>query len=119
MSAKRDYLDYLRDMLDAAEKASAFTAGMDVETFKADPKTVFAVVRALEIIGEAAKRIPPVVRQRYPSLSWRAMAGMRDKLSHDYSTVNLEVVWRTVQDDLSPLRSGLSAIIAELEQGKE
>ena len=116
MSAPRDQLDYLRDMLDAADKANEFVRGMDEAAFAADTKTVFAVVRALEIIGEAAKKIPPSVQRRFPHLAWRAMAGMRDKLTHDYFGVNLEVVWRTIQEDLPDLAESLRSAIAELSQ---
>lgn len=90
---------------------------MDASAFAADAKTVYAVVRALEVIGEAAKKIPPTLRRCYPELPWRAMTGMRDKLTHEYFGVNLEVVWRTVREDLPSLRSRLAPIIAELEQG--
>ena len=66
MSSPREVIDYLRDILDAAESAVQFTAGMDFDAFAADKKTIFAVIRALEIVGEATKRIPEAVRQRYP-----------------------------------------------------
>lgn len=72
-----------------------FIDGMTFETFVRDDKTVFAVVRALEIVGEATKRIPASIRDQAPSIPWRAMAGMRDKLSHDYIGVNVAVVWKT------------------------
>jgi uncharacterized protein with HEPN domain len=78
MKRKREYIDYLRDILEAAQNAEQFVAGMDVTAFEGDAKTSFAVIRALEIIGEAAKHIPSAVRQRYPAVPWRAMAGMRD-----------------------------------------
>lgn len=103
MTASREDDDYLDDIRSAAEKASQFVHGMDFEAFRRDDRTVFAVVRALEIIGEASKRISQPVRDQFPTLPWRSISGMRDKLIHDYVNVNLEVVWRTVTEDLPPL----------------
>jgi uncharacterized protein with HEPN domain len=103
MTKTRAYADYLEDIRQAAEKAVAFLGEMSVETFAGDEKTAYAVVRALEILGEAAKRIPSEVRDRYPDVPWRSMAGIRDKLIHDYVSVNNEVVWRTVREDLPGL----------------
>ncbi len=100
MSHPRIYLDYFRDMLKSAEKAIEFVDGMDFEQFAKDEKTIYAVVRALEIIGEAARKIPEDMRKAYPDIPWREIAGTRDKLIHEYFGVNLSVVWRTVQDDL-------------------
>ncbi len=94
---------------------ASFIVGMNFAQFEEDEKTAFAVIRGLEIIGEATKKIPPDVRQRYPDLPWQSMAGMRDKLIHDYIGVNLAVVWRTVQEDLPRLRPKLEEIIAELK----
>jgi uncharacterized protein with HEPN domain len=104
MTQPREYLDHLGDIRDAVGKARQFVAGMSYEQFAADEKTAFAVVRCLEIVGEAARKIPVAVRTRYPHVPWREMAGMRDVLIHDYFGVNLRVVWNTVQNDLPPLK---------------
>ena len=113
MNQSRDCRDYLEDIRNAARKALQFVEGVAYEDFLADEKTVYAVVRALEIIGEATKRIPPDIRDRYPRIPWRSMAGIRDKLIHDYVGVNLEVVWRTLTEDLPPLLSTIERVIDE------
>lgn len=107
----RDYLDYLTDILEAATKAVAFVRGMTFEQFETDDRTLFAVVRALEIVGEAAKRIPESVRTQYPTIPWGSMTGMRDKLIHDYVGVNQLVVWKTVTEDLPPIIPLLQQIL--------
>ena len=103
MKSEREYVDYLYDILDAIEKAADFIEGMDFNHFSEDDKTVFAVVRALEIIGEAARKIPPSVRAQYLEIPWREITGMRDKLVHDYFGVDLAVVWKTVKEELGNL----------------
>ncbi|MGH9855939.1 MAG: HepT-like ribonuclease domain-containing protein, partial [Blastocatellia bacterium] len=100
MSVERTYFDYLADILDAIGKVSRFIEGLTFEEFAQDDKTVFAVVRGLEIIGEATKQIPSSVRDSCPEIPWREMAGMRDKLTHGYFGVNLMVVWKTSTEDL-------------------
>lgn len=97
---KREYDDYLRDMLENAEKALGFVKGMELSEFFKDEKSIYAVVRALEIIGEGARKIPDDVRAANPDIRWREIAAMRNKLMHEYFGVNMEVVWRTVQEDL-------------------
>ena len=113
MSHPREFLDYLGDIKDAVAKAQKFLAGMTYEQFAADEKTAFAVVRCLEILGEAARKIPESIRTRYPQVPWREMTGMRDILIHDYFGVNLRVVWNTVQNDLPPLNPQIDQIIAD------
>ena len=110
--SERTYLDFLQDILYCLEKAQSFIAGMTFEEFSADEKTHFAVVRALEIVGEATKRLPPDLRARYSALPWREMAGMRDKLVHDYFGVNLQVVWETALDEAPALEAAMRSLIA-------
>lgn len=112
MTPTRPYLDYLEDILDAMEKATAFIQGITYEQFVQDAKTVFAVIRALEIVGEATKQIPQLVKDGYPEVPWRQMAGMRDKLIHDYSGVSLVVVWKTVIEDLPNLEPLIRHVLA-------
>jgi len=116
---KRAYADYLRDMLDAADKAARFLADVTEEQFRANDEKVFAVVRALEIVGEAARAIPEEVRARYPTVPWREVAGMRDKLVHAYFVVDLKRVWETVKRDLPALRETVSRMLAEAEEAEE
>lgn len=111
---EREFVDYLRDILYAAEMAESFVEGMDYAAFVADVKTSFAVIRALEIIGEASKKVPVAVCSRYPEIPWREMAGMRDKISHDYFGVDLWRVFETVRQDLPPLCSSIQKILQDL-----
>jgi len=110
---KRVYIDYLQDMLDNARRASRFTAGMDFESFSKDDKTVYAVIRAVEIIGEAARNVPEDVRSKYPQIPWRDVAGMRDKLIHQYFGINMEVVWQTLHEDVPMLIDTLEDILKQ------
>jgi len=100
----RDFLDYIEDILHAMSKAREFISGMDYETFQKDDKTVFAVIRALEIIGEAVKKLPPEVKDRFPEAPWKDISGMRDKLIHEYFGADQRTIWDTVQRDIPTLR---------------
>jgi uncharacterized protein with HEPN domain len=104
---EREYRDFIIDMIEAADMVASFIQGMNKEQFLADKKTQFAVVRALEIIGEAAKKVPDSIRSRYPDLPWREISGMRDKLIHDYFGVNNEVVWKTAVEDVPEIAANL------------
>jgi uncharacterized protein with HEPN domain len=110
-----EVLDYLDDILEAVEKIERFTDGMDYAEFVEDSKTVDAVLRNFEVIGEAAKNIPEDVRQEYGDVPWSEMAGMRDKLIHGYATVELQIVWTTIQEELPTLGPQIESVRDELE----
>jgi len=112
---KKDYLVYIDDILDAMDKAEMFVAGMSYAQFEADLRTAFAVTRALEIIGEATKRLPPTLREQYPHIPWRDMAGMRDRIIHGYDNVDLRIVWDVVKQDIPRLRPHLQQILIDYE----
>ena len=114
MRPRRVYADSLRDILAASEQAQQFVAGMDLAAFWSDAKTQFAVIRALEIIGEAARHIPTAVQQRYPQVPWADKRGMRNVLVHEYFGVDTQVLWRTVQEDIPPLSIEIRKILDEM-----
>ena len=101
----------LLDILQAADRAQTFVAEMTAEEFLSDLKTQAAVVRQLEIIGEAAKRLSQECQSQIPAVKWREIAGMRDKLIHHYDEVDYERVWRTVTRDVLTLIEQLRPIV--------
>jgi uncharacterized protein with HEPN domain len=101
---KDEFLDYVDDVLKAMDDALAFVRGMNYDAFVKDRKTVYAVIRALEIIGEATKNIPSPIKARYPEIPWKDMAGMREKVIHVYFGVDLKRVWSTVNADIPTIK---------------
>ena len=112
--SKRVYSDYLNDILDAAQKAERFVSGVTFEEFQLNDEKVYAVIRALEVIGEAAKRIPSSIRQCYSALPWSDIVGMRDKLIHAYFGVDLHRVWGTIKQDLPTLIQTVRRMLEDL-----
>lgn len=109
----RDYKLYLHDIKEAVEKIETFTKGFTLEEFAQDTKTVDAVIRNLEILGEAAKHIPKRVKEKYPDIDWKAIGGMRNILAHEYFGVRTGIIWKTIKERLPQLRYKVEEILGE------
>ena len=109
--SKRDASLLLQDMRESMQKIARYVAGMDRAAFLADDKTVDAVVRNVEIIGEASKQMPEEFKTRYSQVPWQQMAGMRNRIVHDYAGVDLELVWDVVTKSLPVLESQIAKVM--------
>ena len=103
--SKRTDRDFLSDIREAIHRITTYVIGMSYETFMADTKTQDAVIRNLEIIGEATKNPSEQLRTKYADVPWRSMAGVRDRLVHHYFGVNLDIVWQIATIELSQVSS--------------
>jgi len=112
---KRIWGDYIADILNSILEVEEFAHGMSYAAFICDRKTINAVIRSLEVMGEAAKQIPEEIRKKYPDIPWKRMAGMRDKLIHEYAGVDLETVWDVITEELPPLKPLLEKLTGEME----
>ncbi|MEM9273452.1 MAG: DUF86 domain-containing protein [Cyanobacteria bacterium P01_F01_bin.143] len=112
--SKRYLEDYLQDILDAIAAIKQFTSGIEFAEFSQNMEKVYAVSRALEIIGEAVKRIPHSIRNQYPDIPWKDIAGMRDKLIHDYFNTDVEIIWQAVQEDIPQLKMMITRVLENL-----
>ena len=104
---KRDPDLLIEDMLASIRKIERYTSGMDQELFRQDEKTVDAVVRNLEILGEATRQLPEDFTARHADVPWRQIAGLRNRIVHDYFGLDLEMIWEVLQHDLPKLQAGL------------
>jgi len=106
---------YVKDILQNMQDAEEFIRDMSYEQFAGDKKTLNAVLRSIEVIGEAAKNVPDEVRDKYPDIPWKEMAGMRDKVIHFYFGVDKEVVWSVVKDRIPAIRPPIEKMLREIE----
>lgn len=112
---KRDPMDFFQDIQEAILAVEVFVKGLDETSFQTDLKTQFVVIRAFEIIGEAANKIPTPIQAKFPDIPWALMIGMRNKLIHDYFGVDHQVLWKTLQDDLPFLKHQVSSALDQLK----
>jgi uncharacterized protein with HEPN domain len=109
----RDYRLYLDDIIEAIRRIKEFTNRMDFDSFKADIKTQDAVVRNLEIIGEASARLPKAARQSAAEIEWRKIVGIRNILAHGYFGISLPIIWDVVQNKLDELSDACTRLLLE------
>jgi uncharacterized protein with HEPN domain len=113
---KRKVHLYINDIIENIFLAEKIVRGLDYAAFVADKEKNYAVVRCIEIIGEAVKNIPETIRRRYPEIPWREMAGMRDKVIHFYLGVDYGIVWQTATKDLPEFKNRLKQIAVEIAE---
>lgn len=114
--SKRDILLLLDDMLQSAQKIKRYTKDIGYNTFVSDDKTMDAVVRNFEIIGEAANRIDPDFRSKNPEIEWKRIRGFRNRIVHDYFGVDYEIVWEIIETYLDELIDLLQKAIKDNTQ---
>lgn len=113
---KRDYRLYIDDIIEAIDKIEGYIKGYSIDKFSKDNKTIDAVIRNFEIIGEASKHIPETIRKKYSKIPWKEMAGMRNKLIHEYFGIKLDVVWKTVKKRLPELKVLISGVLENMNK---
>ena len=107
---KKDFMIYVDDILNSIEKIENFCIGLDYNKFANNNLIIDAVIRNLEIIGEAVKKIPTNIKRRSDSIEWGKISGMRDFLIHRYSDIDLEIVWDAIKNKLPKLKSVINKI---------
>lgn len=110
----RDLRDSLLDVLDAIAAIERFTAGVEYESFSGNQEKIFAVEKAFEIIGEAVKNVPQSIRNNYPEIPWKNIAGMRDKLAHQYWNVDVNILWKAIAEDLPQVKAIVIRVLDDL-----
>ncbi len=108
---RKDPRIFLKHILESIKEIEEFIKGISEEEFSRDIKTQDAVVRRIEIIGEAVKNLPLSFRKKYPEVEWREIAAMRDKLTHHYFGIEMSIVWETSKKDLPKLKKQVSKIL--------
>ena len=114
MSERRRDVDFLADILEAIDRILAYTAKMTEEEFLSSKITQDAVIRNIEVIGEGTKNISATFRSKHAEIPWKDLAGVRDKLIHQYFGVNLEIVWEIIRHDLPQLKPQIEGLLSEL-----
>ena len=116
MKTARDYRDFLQDILAACRSIIGFTQGMTLDTYLADEKTRYAVMRGYEIMGEAVRHLPDAIKSANPDIPWATMAAVRNRIVHAYFGIDDTILFTTIDAELRPLLPRLEALVREHDQ---
>jgi uncharacterized protein with HEPN domain len=108
---ERQLSEFLQDILETIADIETFTDNVEFEAFQVNREKVLAVVKSIEILGEAVKKVPDDIRSQYPDIPWKSIAGMRDVLVHEYWGIDVNIIWATVQEGLPPLKAAIAKIV--------
>ncbi len=111
--SKRDFRILFEDIGEAISRIKHYTSGMGISDFTKDRKTIDAVVRNLEIIGEASKRVPKTIKEKYPEIEWNKIISVRNRIIHEYFGVDYEIVWEIITKNLGDLQEKITRILKE------
>jgi uncharacterized protein with HEPN domain len=111
-----EFLDFVEDIIDAMNKSEILIENVTFKQFESEFRINYAVVRALEIIGEATKRLPESIRAQYPNIPWKGMAGMRDRIIHGYDLVDMQIVWDVVKIDIPKIKPLIKDILSDFSK---
>lgn len=109
--SERHWRLFAEDILECIEKIESYVGSMKFEDFKRDGKTIDAVVRNLEIIGEASKHVPNAIREKYRDIYWSGIIGLRNRIIHEYFGVDLHIIWRIIGKDIPALKEQMKRIL--------
>ena len=112
---ERSYLMFLEDIIESIEKIEAYIGDMEYDAFIDDGKTVDAVVRNLEIIGEASKKLPDDLKDKISEVPWHRMTGLRNIIAHEYFGIDLKIIWKIVKENLPEVKPSLEKLLKELQ----
>ncbi len=113
---KRKSLLYISDILESIQHIEQYAENLTFDDFAKDRKTIDAIVRNFEIIGEAVKNVPKSLKLEYPVIPWKKMAGMRDRIIHEYFGVDIEILWKTIKEDLPKVKPEIEKILESFGQ---
>jgi uncharacterized protein with HEPN domain len=116
MSKQRTYIDYIRDIVNEMNNIENFVIGLTFEKFVQDKRTVYAVLRCFEIMGEAVKNLPKEFREKHSKVPWKKISGMRDKLIHGYFGVDYETLWQTIKRRIPEIKPLIEKVSKDLEK---
>jgi uncharacterized protein with HEPN domain len=118
MKKDRNHILFIHDIHDCIIKIGNYISNLDYESFYNDPKTIDAVIRNIEIIGEATKNIPNEIKIKFPDIPWKEMARMRDKITHWYFEIDVPIVWKVVSMALPEILPSINSILNQLKSSR-